>query len=98
MTNPKKIKTVSPKEMWQFFTKSVSSEGEAVFLLPELTGLCAATTSDLSRPPDTVTHDTVSRGALVVVLKILVALKGGRPVKLIPAADESWAVFYGPKS
>lgn len=90
-----KIKTISPKDVWLFFTRSVG-EKDAVFLLPEKTGLSVSTTDDLTAPPDTLNPDIVRKKTFIVFLKILIALKGGRPVKLIPS-DDDWSIYYGPK-
>ncbi len=92
-----KIKSVGPKDFWQFF-RETTSEKIAVFLTPEAGGLVAKTTENLDAPPDVKSEDKVSREMLIIFLKILVALKGGRPVKLIPAGKTQWRVFFGPKS
>ena len=92
-----KIKSIKPKAFWEFFTKKVG-EASAVFLTPEMTGLVASTTDNLDAPPGGAKGaDKVKREELVVFLKIMVALKSGRPVKLIPSGKTQWAVHYGPK-
>jgi len=92
-----KLKSINPKEFWTFFSDKVPPEKVAVFLTPEKTGLVASTTEKLDDPPNAKNPDKVKRSAFMVFLKILVALKGGRPVKLIPVGKTEWKVFYGPR-
>lgn len=91
----KKLVTQAPKDVWKFFSDLEEKSG--AFLMLGKQGLALEETDDMSEPPNIASDDKVTRADWIVFLKVLVALRGGRPVKIIPAGKTQLRVFVGPK-
>lgn len=91
------ITTTSPADVWKFF-KELSPE-RAAFLQLGPTGLRLTETDDMSEPPEHIACDNVTRSDWQAFLRVLVALRGGRPVKVSPGeTPDSLRIFCGPKT
>jgi hypothetical protein len=96
----KKTTTSEPKAVWKFF--HALPKKSAVFMTADRAGLTLIETGDTEDPPSPVSADQLSRAHWMILLKVLVALRGGRPVKIVPVAgddddDDEIRVFVGPK-
>lgn len=98
MTTMKRVRnSTAPKDFWKFFREL--GDKSAAFLLPGKLGLTAQETEDLDDPPGELVLDAkVRRADWIVFLQCLVALRGGRPVKVIPADNDEYRVLVGPKA
>lgn len=92
----KKIESTDPKDFWALFSKDVE-EGEGVFLAPSAKGLSGQTTDNTDKPGDVFHEARIGKENFVAFLQILVALRGGRPVKFVHDTKAYWKIFIGPK-
>jgi hypothetical protein len=93
----KTIETVEPKDIWKFFKDL--SPGRGVFLAAKGAGLSLVETDDASEPPNPTSSDLVTRADWMAFLRVVVALRGKRPVKVSPVPDDPnmLRLFVGPK-
>lgn len=95
MSKLKTLKTIKPKEVWKFFKELGETRG--AFLMMGKAELALEETDDLSEPPDVALDQTVQRKDWTVFLQVLVALQGGRPVKIVGHSKTLLRVYVGPK-
>lgn len=91
----KKVTTIEPKEIFSFF-KELDAEHSA-FLLAGKTGVTVQETADAEDPPSVAYEAKVKREDWLVFIRVLVALRGNRPVKIVPHAKTEFRVLVGPK-
>lgn len=92
----KKLSTLQPKDVWKFFKELDEKHG--AYLVLGKKALALEETDDVSEPPGIVLDAKISRDAWIIFLQVLVALAGGRPVKIIPHSATLLRVLVGPKS
>jgi hypothetical protein len=99
----KKLETIEPKAIWQFF-KDLAPK-HAVFLSAAKSGISAVESVNLDPPPNPIAQNEVSRKDWQVFLSVLVALRSGRPVKIVPSPagedgepSDLLTIYVGPKA
>ena len=90
-----KLKGIDPKAFFDFFSKV--EPDKAVLLVKERTGLYVEQSEDTDTPESTVKSFRVRREDLLVFIRLIGALMGGRPVKLTPDTKAYWKVHIGPR-
>jgi hypothetical protein len=98
----KKLETIEPKAIWQFF-KDLAPK-RAAFLSAAKSGICVVESENLDAPPSPIAQNEVSRKDWQVFLSVLVALRSGRPVKIVPSPEiegepsDLLTIYVGPKA
>jgi hypothetical protein len=90
-----KLISREPKHFWTLLTKKLKAD-EAIYLYSAgLRGLAAETTDNTDKPERTIAEERIAKSSLVLLVKIIAALREGRPVKLVPT-PKTWTVCFGP--